>query len=109
MTANIEVLGEKKPHVLTVPVESVFSRDSQDVVYVKKNVDAKTAALAAKGKKDDKDNKEAWKTWFERRVVTTGLSDNAHVEIISGIKPGEEVALEDPTLPNDKKKDENDD
>ena len=108
MTANIEVAGERKDHVLTVPVESVFSRDSQEVVYVKKNLDPKAAAEASK-KKGDKDNKDAWKTWFDRRVVTTGLSDNAHVEILSGIKAGEEVALEDPTLPNDKKKDENDD
>jgi HlyD family secretion protein len=109
MTANIEVLGEKKPHVLTVPVESVFTRDSQEVVYVKKHVDAKTAEAAAKSKKGDKDNKDAWKTWFDRRVVVTGLSDNARVEIVSGLKTGEEVALEDPTLPADKKKDDNDD
>jgi len=111
MTANIEVLGEKKQQVLTVPVESVFSRDGGEVVYVKKKVDAKTAEAAAKTKKDKdgKENKDAWKTWFERRTVTTGLSDNAHVEIISGLKTGEEVALEDPTLPLDKKKDDNDD
>ena len=75
---------------------------------MKKNLDPKAATEAAK-KKGDKDNKDAWKTWFDRRVVTTGLSDNAHVEIISGVKAGEEVALEDPTLPNDKKKDDNDD
>jgi len=80
---------------------------------VKKKVDAKTAEAAAKAKKADKDggkeNKDAWKTWFERRTVTTGLSDNARVEIVSGLKTGEEVALEDPTLPLDKKKDDNDD
>jgi len=107
MTANIEVAGERKDHVLTVPVESVFTRDNQEVVYVKKNVDAKT--LEAAKKSQGKDNKDAWKTWFDRRVVTTGLSDNAHVEIVSGVKAGEELALEDPTLPNDKKKDDNDD
>ncbi len=109
MTANIEVAGEKKQQVLTVPVESVFSRDSQEVVFVKKHVDAKTLAAAEKAPKDDKAKKDAWKLWFDKRVVTTGLSDNARVEILTGIKSGEEVALEDPTLPLDKKKDENDD
>jgi len=109
MTANIEVAGEKKQQVLTVPVESVFTRDSQEIVYVKKHVDAKTLAAAQKGPKDDKAKKEAWKLWFDKRVVTTGLSDNARVEILNGIKAGEEVALEDPTLPLDKKKDDNDD
>jgi hypothetical protein len=41
-------------------------------------------------------------------VVVSGLADNSRVEIVKGLKTGEEVALEDPTLP-DKKKDENDD
>jgi hypothetical protein len=41
--------------------------------------------------------------------VVTGLSDSARVEILKGLKLGEEVALEDPTLPADKKKDESDD
>ena len=110
MTANIEVAGEKKNQVLTVPVESVFTRDEQEVVYVKKKVDAKAAEAAKSANKDDeKAKKEAWKLWFDKRVVTTGLSDNARVEILSGLKVGEEVALEDPTLPLDKKKDDNDD
>jgi HlyD family secretion protein len=107
MTANIEVKGERKEKVLTVPVESVFQRDDGEIVFVKKKVDAKQAEAAAKNKK--KDDKEAWKTFFEKRPVVTGLADNAHVEIISGVKPGEELALEDPTLPQDKKKDDNDD
>jgi hypothetical protein len=41
--------------------------------------------------------------------VVTGLSDNDKVEIVKGLKAGDEVALEDPTLPLDKKKDESDD
>ena len=49
------------------------------------------------------------KQFFERRVIATGLSDNARVEVVRGLKAGDEVALEDPTLPNDKKKDDNDD
>jgi HlyD family secretion protein len=114
MTANIEVKGERKEKVLTVPVESVFQRDEGDVVYVRKAVDPKAAAVAAKPVEKDengkpKKDKDAWKQSFEKRVVTTGLSDNARVEVIAGLKTGDEVALEDPTLPNDKKKDDNDD
>jgi HlyD family secretion protein len=103
MTANIEVNGERKEKVLTVPVESVFQRDDSEVVYVKKKVDPKTV------KQPEKGDKEAWKTFFERRTIATGLADNSHVEVLKGLKPGEEVALEDPTLPLDKKKDDNDD
>ncbi len=109
MTANIEMTGEKKAKVLTVPVESVFQRDEGEIVYVKKTLDAKAMAEASKKPKDEgKIDKDAWKKFFEKRIVVTGLSDNAHVEILKGLKAGEEIALEDPTLPNDKKKDNDD-
>src|SRR6266550_1077638 len=39
MTANIEVVGERKDKVLTVPVEAVFQRDGAEIVYVKKKLD----------------------------------------------------------------------
>lgn len=104
MTANIEVNAERKEKVLTVPVESVFQRDDSEIVFVKKAWDPK-----AKPVKIAKGDKDGWKHFFERRTVVTGLADNSHVEILSGLKKGEEVALEDPTLPADKKKDDNDD
>jgi HlyD family secretion protein len=117
MTANIEVIGERKDKVLSVPVESVFKRDEQEVVYVKKALDPKAFAEDAKkeeakdAKKDGqqaKVDKDAWKKFFEKRVIVSGLADTAHVEILSGLKAGEEVALEDPTLPKTDK-DDNDD
>lgn len=110
MTANIEVVGERKEKVLSVPIESVFQRDDAEVVYVKKAIDPKAAEQQAKKGDEAKkeDEKDAWKQFFDRRPVVTGLADNARVEILKGLKPGEEVALEDPTLPKDKK-DENDD
>jgi HlyD family secretion protein len=111
MTANIEVSGERKEKVLTVPVESVFKRDDQEVVYVKKIVDAKAFEAESKkkleGEAAKQAEKDAWKTFFDKRVVTTGLADNAKVEILSGLRAGDQVALEDPTLT--KKDDEDDD
>lgn len=111
MTANIEVIGEKKVKVLSTPVESVFKRDDQEIVYVKKAIDPKAFAEESKEKKSPeqikKEQKDAWKKFFDKRVVVTGLADNARVEIVSGLKAGEEVALEDPTL--DKKDDEDND
>ena len=113
MTANIEVMGERKEKVLTVPVESVYQRDEGEVVYVKKAIDPKAVAeQARKGEQQSAekkvDEKDAWKKHFERRIVVTGLADNARVEILKGLKAGEEIALEDPTLPADKD-DDNDD
>jgi len=107
MTANIEVVGERKEKVLSVPVESVFKRDDQEIVYVKKTIDPKVFAEESKKKKSDakKDDKDAWKQFFDKRVIVTGLADNARVEIVSGLKAGEEVALEDPTVTKDKDED----
>src|SRR5438132_11789452 len=48
MTANIEMIGEKKEKVLAVPVESVFQRDEGEIVYVKKKLDANAPAKATK-------------------------------------------------------------
>jgi HlyD family secretion protein len=115
MTANIEVVGQRKDKVLTVPVEAVFQRDEGEVVYLKKNIDPKVFAeqqkARAKEKKseDGKEDKDAWKQYFDRRVVVTGLADNSRVEVLQGLKAGDEVALEDPTLPPSKKDDDNDD
>jgi HlyD family secretion protein len=110
MTANIEVIGEKMQKVLTVPVESVFKRDDQEIVYVKKAIDPKTFEEPKKKLEGDaarQAEKDAWKKFFDKRVVVTGLADNAKVQIVSGLKSGEEVALADPTLT--KKDDEDND
>src|SRR5258708_21483556 len=111
MTANIEVVGEPKDKVLTVPIEAVFQRDGAEIVYVRKKLDPNAPPPAKTVKKDGQPqtDKDAWKKWFDKRAVSTGLSDNARVEVLRGLKPGQEIALEDPTLPADKKKDDNDD
>ena len=36
MTANIDIVGEKRAKVLTVPVEAIFKKDETEVVYVQK-------------------------------------------------------------------------
>jgi HlyD family secretion protein len=109
MTANIEVNGERKEKALTVPVESVFQRDGVELVFVKKKLDPNTVPTKDVKKEGQAPDKDGWKKFFDKRTVVTGLSDNSRVEIVSGLKLGEEVALEDPTLPADKKKDDNDD
>jgi len=110
MTANIEVVGERKQKVLTVPVESVFKRDDQEIVYVKKVIDPKATEKKEEKKLEGEAarqaEKDAWKKFFDKRVITTGLADNAKVEVLSGLKAGELVALEDPTVTKD---DEDDD
>jgi HlyD family secretion protein len=108
MTANIEVNGERKDKVLTVPVESVFQRDGVELVFVKKKLDPNTVPTKDVKKEGQTPDKDGWKKFFDKLTIVTGLSDNSKVEIVKGLKVGEEVALEDPTLPADKKNDNDD-
>src|SRR5512138_1793871 len=114
MTANIDIVGEKKAKVLTVPVEAIFKKDETEIVYVRKP-EAKAqkaeggflASAFAAGKKETPapklDPKEAWKEKFEVREIETGLAAVDKVEVVKGLAAGTEVAVEDPTRPKEKK------
>lgn len=113
MTANVDVLGEKRSQVLTLPVEALFRKEDTEVVYVKRAVSPETAAspsflasVFAAGKKDAAtplEEKDKWKEKFELREVETGLASVDRVQVVAGLKAGEEVAVEDPTRPREKK------
>lgn len=115
MTSNLDVIGDKVASVIAVPVEGIFRKDDQEIVYVKKpeapTVVAKKGFFSsvfaaekstAPAKVDEKDR---WKEKFEARVVETGLSSFDKVEIVKGLQPGDVIAVEDPTRPKEKKKD----
>ncbi len=99
MTANIEVRGAKHDEVLTVPVESVFIRGEEEMVYIKRS-----KPLPKEGEKGaeppwSKDPRQEWKRWFEERTVVTGIASTTDVEILEGLEKGEPVALADPSRP----------
>ncbi len=118
MTANIDIVGEKRAKVLTVPVEAIFKKDETEIVYVKKPEEPKKAAdkggflssVFAAGKKDAPaaklDPKDAWKEKFELKEIETGLAAVDKVEIVKGLTAGMEIAVEDPTRPKEKKNNE---
>src|SRR5436309_8353501 len=68
MTANIEVNGERKDKVLTVPVESVFQRDGVELVFVKKKLDPNTVPTKDVKKEGQAPDKDGWKKFFEKRT-----------------------------------------
>jgi HlyD family secretion protein len=118
MTANIDIVGEKREKVLTVPVEAIFKKDETEVVYVRKPEEPKAtekggllSSVFAAGKKDvpppaKLDPKDAWKEKFELREIETGLASVDKVEIVKGLTAGMEIAVEDPTRPKEKKDNE---
>lgn len=101
MTANVTIEGDKKQGVLTVPTESVFSRDDAQVVFVLKpdfaTLVPEAERKSAKGGRIDVS--PFWKELFETRPIQVGLASSDRVEVLGGLKAGEKVALDDPARP----------
>lgn len=76
MTANIEIQGDHREGVLTVPVEAVFKKAGRYVAYVF----------------DGSENEPV------EREVTVGISNISSTEIIEGLSEGDVVTLYDPEL-----------
>jgi HlyD family secretion protein len=120
MTANIEIRGEIREQVLTVPVESVFVRGEEEMVYIQREtplpkeiVESKEGEEAVEGEEVDPekaeeeewrdDPRQEWRRWFEERKVVTGIASTTEVEIVEGLEEDEEVALADPSKPQEER------
>ncbi len=121
MTANLEIRGEIREQVLAIPVESVFLRGDEEMVYVLRDEplpvelseegddaeDANASGIADAGARGDEpwrdDPRQEWRRWFEERRVVTGIASTAEVEIVEGIEEGEKVALADPSKPQEER------
>ncbi|WP_445710396.1 efflux RND transporter periplasmic adaptor subunit [Flavobacterium sp.] len=95
MTATVDIITTKKDKVIGVPISAVVIKE--DTTSVKKDI-------VAELEKEDQQNKGTYKPdqKFEcvfvkvgdkakLRVVKTGIQDDSNIEIISGLKPGEEI------------------
>ena len=95
MTATVDIITKRREKVIGVPISAVVIKE--DTTSVKKNVMAEL-------EKEEKEKKETYKPdqKFEcvfvkvgdkakLRVVKTGIQDDTNIEIISGLKKGEEI------------------
>jgi HlyD family secretion protein len=119
MTANIEVRGEIRKQVLAIPVESVFVRGEEEVVYVLRDTplpksepvddteevetaEGETPAEQPSGEEKWRDDpRQEWRRFYEERRVVTGIASTTDVEIVEGLEDGEKVALADPSKPKE--------
>jgi hypothetical protein len=101
MTANIEVRGEARDGVLCVPLESVFIRGEQELVYVERESPLPEDAAEGGDAPWKDDPRQTWRRWFDEREVITGIASTADVEILDGLGVGDKVALADPTRVKD--------
>ena len=101
MSANVEILGEKRTKALSLPLEALHRKDGQTLAYrLKKDLKPEAfkkakEGLAGRGKFTWLS--EHWQEYFEPVVVKAGLATLERVEVISGLSAGDQVCLEDPT------------
>lgn len=79
MTVSLKIIVNKLNNVLYIPLEALFKKDGKDIVYI------------LKGKN------------FEKREITTGISNNDFVVAVAGVKEGDILSLSDPTVKKDEK------
>jgi RND family efflux transporter MFP subunit len=99
MSANVEILGEKREKAVSIPLEALQKRQEETVAYrLKENLKPEQIEKARKAL--DGRNKfiwlsENWKEYFEPVPVKAGIATLERVEVLAGLKPGQQVALED--------------
>ena len=101
MTATVDIITEKKQDILAVPISAVVVR--ADTTAVKKDV-LKDLEQEEKEKETGVTEKK-YECVFVKvgdkavlRPVTTGIQDDTNIEILSGLKKGDEVIVGPYTL-----------
>jgi HlyD family secretion protein len=111
MSANVEILGEKRDKAVSVPLEALQRRNGLTVVYrLKADLPPKDLAKAKEGLTGRGKFiwlADHWQEYFDVVQVTAGIATLERVEILAGLKAGEQVSLEDPSKKKVEKDDEN--
>ena len=112
MSANVEILGERRGMAVSIPLEALQKKDGQTVAFrLKDNLTPAQIKAAKEGLTSR--NKfiwlaDHWKEYFDVVPVSAGIATLERVEILAGLKPGQQVALEDPTKKRVEKDDDTD-
>ena len=101
MSANVEILGERRDGALSIPLEALQRKDGQVVAYRLKadlpEKEIEKAREALDGKSKYTWLSENWEQYFEAVPLEAGVATLERVEIVSGLAVDQQVALEDPT------------
>jgi HlyD family secretion protein len=111
MSANVEILGERRARALSIPLEALQRREGDTVVYrLKPGLPPQQIEKAREGLNGRSKFvwlSENWKDYFQPVKVNAGIATLERVEITAGLRSGDQVALEDVTRKKVEKDDEN--
>jgi len=118
MTATVDIITKRSVNVLGVPIGAVVIKE--DTTATKKDIVAELEKEEAKEKGKAPKKDEKFECVFVKigdkvklKVVKTGIQDDTNIEIISGLKKGDEIVtgpysmVSKELMPNDKVRQEN--
>ena len=101
MSANVEILGTKRDKAVSIPLEALQRREGDTVAFrLKSNLKPQQISAAKDGLSGRSKFiwlADHWKEYYDVVPVKAGVATLERVEILAGLKPGEQVSLEDPT------------
>ena len=98
MTATVDIITKRKENIVAVPISAVVIKD--DTTSVKKDIVAELEKKEQEQKGTAPKSDKKYECVFVKvgdkaklRVVKTGIQDDTNIEIISGLKSGEEIII----------------
>lgn len=98
MTATVDIITKRKENIVAVPISAVVIKD--DTTSVKKDIVAELEKKEQEQKGTAPKSDKKYECVFVKvgdkaklRVVKTGIQDDSNIEIISGLKAGEEIIV----------------
>ncbi len=94
MTASVEIITERKNGVVSVPIAAVTTRNNKPADGEKPEEGKEATDDSKKMKKEEAIKEVVFvdvEGKAELREVKTGISDFENIEIVSGIKEGEQI------------------
>ena len=98
MTATVDIITKTKADIIAVPISAVVIKD--DTTSVKKDIIAELEKEDQEKKGTAPKSDQKFECVFVKvgdkaklRVIKTGIQDDTNIEIISGLKAGEEIIV----------------
>ncbi len=101
MSTTVDIQTERRNDVLSVPIQAVTTRQDTTGKYVRKKVDIDEETGEVAEETNRKTSTETYKEYVfvynsghvKLREVKSGIQDNTHIEVISGLEAGDEVVI----------------
>jgi HlyD family secretion protein len=94
MSASVDIMTRKAQGALSVPIQAVTTRDTATSVAVKEGEGAAVTVTTAAQSQEKKEIECVFVVEngvIQLRPVETGIQDNTYIQVLSGLKAGEQI------------------